>query len=403
VQDWAQGVAKCLARSHAPYDASPEVLDIAGHKGLVSLGLAVVCCLSASAADLTQEAQPTNPAQPQQPAPVEVIAEISREMAKMARLDPAADIACDIKGSARYLSDEPLGRPQQLLFDKVLTGQGIFLEPGEPLTIKLEFPTRHRIQCIQLLYAGQWQDPGVPEVTIAAIGKGGTATEVGRLPAITQQPAHEPFVQQVNFRDDTGSTGQEWRRLSLAIPQLPTGLGLVEMRVIGYDAGLRRIAGTAHQIAQQPENISPGVLSQIAASLRARRLRGDKKASQTEAVERLSALISQLSGISVELSVPKALDSDQSVAASIDVHNDSQHILEQAVVKLRLPPGWRAAPARLVIEQLGGGESIFLPVTIYPAAGSERELSAYLYGAYNGEPLFVLAVTRMDGAEEKAP
>ena len=379
------------------------MLDIAGRKGLASFGLALVCCLSAAAADLAQEAQPTDAAQPQQPAPAEMIAEISREMGKIAGLDPATDIACDIKGSARYLSDEPLARPQQLLFDKLLTGQGIFLEPGEPLTIKLEFPTGHRIQCIQLLYAGQWQDPGVPEVTIAAIGKGGTATEVGRLPAITQQPAHHPFVQQVNFADDTESAGQEWRRLVLAIPQLPTGLGLVEMRIIGYDAGLRRIAGAAHQIAQQPENISPGVLSQIAASLRARRLRGDKKASQTEAVERLSALISQLSGISVELSVPKALDSDQSVAAHVNIHNESQHILDQAVVKLQLPPGWRAAPARLVINQLAGGESILLPVTVYPAPGSERELSAYLYGAYNGEPLFVLAVIRTDGTEEKAP
>jgi len=226
---------------------------------------------------------------------------------------------------------------------------------------------------------------------------------VGRLPAISQQPAREPFVQQVNFADDTESAGQEWRRLSLAIPQLPPGLGLVEMRVIGYDAGLRRIAGTARQIAQQPESISPGVLSQIAASLRARRLGGDKKASQTEAVERLSALISQLSGISVELSVPKALDSDQSVAAQLNIHNESQHILEQAVVRLRLPPGWRAAPARLVIEQLPGGESILLPVTVYPAAGSDRELSAYLYGAYNGQPLFVLAVISRDGTEEKTP
>ncbi len=379
------------------------MLEIAGHKGLVGLGLALVCCLSAAAADLAQEAQPSDAAQSQQPAPADIIAEISREMAKMARLDPAADIACDIKGSARYLSDEPLDRPQQLLFDKVLTGQGIFLEPGEPLIITLEFPTRHRIQCIQLLYAGQWQDPGVPEVAIAAIGKAGTATEVGRLPAISQQPAREPFIQQVNFADDTESAGQEWRRLSLAIPQLPTGLGLVEMRVIGYDAGLRRIAGTAHQIAQQPENISPGMLSQIAASLRARRLRGDKQASQTKAVARLSALISRLSGISVELSVPKALDSDQSVAAQLNIHNESQHILEQAVVRLRLPPGWRAAPARLVIEQLPGGESILLPVTVYPAAGSDRELSAYLYGAYNGQPLFVLAVISTDGSGEQTP
>jgi len=378
------------------------VLEIAGHRVLVSFGLTVICCLAA-AADSGQQGQPSDPAQLQQLAPAGIIAHISREMAKMARLDPAGDIACDIEGSARYLSDQPLGRPQQLLFDKLLTGQGIFLEAGRPLTINLQFPTRHRLQSLQLLYAGQWQQPGVPEVTITALDRGDTAAEVGRLPAITWQPAHQPFVQQLNFADDPESEEPGWRRLSLVIEQLPAGLGIVEMRVIGYDAGLRRIAGVAHQLAQQPDAISPGVLSQIAASLHSRRLGEGKKASQTEAVEQLTALISQLSGISVELRVAKTLDSDEAVAAQVKITNESPHGLQQAVVKLRLPPGWRAAPARLVIEQLGGGESTFLPVTIYPAAGSERELSAYMYGIYDGQPLFVLAAIKAEAVEATAP
>ncbi len=321
----------------------------------------------------------------------------------MARLDPAVDVLCEIEGPVRYLSNEPMQRPQQLLFDKLLTGQGIFADPDQPVTITLQFPAGHRIQCIQLLYAGLWADTGVPEVILTAIGKDIETTEVGRLPAITQQPAREPFVQQLNFPDDTETAQQEWRELALHIPQLPPDLGLVEMRLIGYDAGLRRIANAANAVSQKPEAITPGIVSQIAAGLRARRISSEAVALRDELVERLSALTSELAGVRAELVMQEQLAPDRPVSARLGIYNDSPYSLDQAVARLRLPPEWRAAPARVIIEHLGAGKSVSVPITIYPALGSNRELSGYLYGAFNGEPLFVLMTVATAKAQEKAP
>jgi len=335
--------------------------------------------------------------------PAEILAEVGRALARLAKLDPGADIACDIEGPTRYLSDVPLERPQQMLFDRALAGQGIFLQDGAALTIKLEFPSAQRIQTIQLLYVGEWAAPGVPEVAVVASRRRAETTQLGAFPAIAQQPPSAPYIQQFNFPNDARSPNSSWRRLALSIPSLPPALGLVEMRVIGYDTGLRRIAATVNQVAGIPEAITAGNVSQIGAAVRSRRLAAEKKSVQADIVERLSALVSRLTAISVELVMPaNTTGADHSVVAQIVVHNGSERPVEQAIVKLRLPPGWRAAPARIEIETLPGGQSVYLPVTFYPVADSEQLPAGYLYGAHGGEPLFLTATCRT-GSIETAP
>ncbi len=365
--------------------------------------MTVLCCWRpAGAAGLAREERRAEAA-PAEASPPEILAEVGRTLARLAKLDPGTDIACDIEGPARYLSDVPLERPQEMLFDRALAGQGIFLQDGSALTIKLEFPSRQRIRTIQLLYVGEWATPGVPEVAVVVSRKRGEAIDAGALPAITQPPQRAPYIQQFNFPDGAGSDAGGWRRVALTIAGLPPGLGLVEMRVIGYDAGLRRIAETINEVSGIPEAITAGNVSQIAATVRSRRLAAEKRSVQAEVVERLSALVSRLTGVSVELIIPaNTAGSEKPVVAQIAVHNGSERPVEQAIVKLRLPPGWRAAPARVEVEELPGGESVYLPVTFYPVAGSEQLPTGYLYGAHDGEPLFLTAICRI-GNIERSP
>ena len=366
--------------------------------GLIELMVVVSCWMPAGADGLAREEVAA--ASPAEASPAETLAEVGRALARLAKLDPGADIACDIEGAARYLSDVPLERPQEMLFDRALAGQGIFLQDGSALTIKLEFPSAQRIQTIQLLYVGEWAAPGVPEVAVVASRKRAETTQLGAFPAITQQPPRAPYIQQFNFPNDAPSGNSSWRRLALSIPSLPPALGLVEMRVIGHDTGLRRIAATVNQVSGIPEAITAGNVSQIAAAVRSRRLAAEKKSVQAEIVERLSALVSRLTAISVELVMPaNTAGSEQSVVAQIVVHNGSERLVEQAIVKLRLPPGWRAAPARIEIETLPAGQSVYLPVTFYPVADSDELPAGYLYGAHDGEPLFLTATCRIASIE----
>ncbi len=370
-----------------------EVLGIRRVLSLVGLFVIVSRWMSAGADGLAK-------AEVAEASPAQILAEVGSTLARLAKLDPGTDIACDIEGPAHYLSDVPLDRPQQMLFDRALTEQGIFLQDGSPLTIKLEFPSPHCIQTIQLLYVGEWTAPGVPEVPVGASLKRAETTQLGALPAIAQPPPGAPYLQQLNFPNDAQSEKSSWRRLTLSIPSLPPGLGLVEMRVIGYDAGLRRIAATVNQVAGIPEAITAGNVSQIAAAVRSRRLAAEKRNVQAETVERLSALVSRLTAVSIELVIPaNSAAAEQSLVAQIAIHNGSERPVEQAIVKLTLPPGWRAAPARIEVEVLPGGQSACLPVTFYPLAGSDQLPAGYLYGAHDGQPLFLMATCTIAGTE----
>ena len=322
-----------------------------------------------------------------------VFSTISRHLISMARLDPATDIACDIEGQSRYVSVEALEWPQQLLFDGAVSDdQGIFTQAGEPLGIRLPFRTGQHVQCIQLVYAGVWRAPGIPEVPIVLQTPAGESHPVGALPPISTPPPSQPYTQQIVFPEDITDGQTDWRRLLLTISGLPDSLGLVEVRVIGYAATLRSLAGVAHQLAAQPEIGDVGTLSQIAAAVRARRLAGEKSDLQHQILRQLTAIITDISQVSVMLKIlPERADAD-AFDAQIEVRNSSPHALEQAVVRLQVPAGWGVAQARMVIEPLTAGESIFLPVTVHPVQDSQQELSAYMYGAHNDEPLFLLAV-----------
>lgn len=322
----------------------------------------------------------------------ETLAQVGLAVTKLSRLDPATDVLCTIDGASRYVATPPPDRPQSLLFDKQTAGQGIFGLPDTPLTIGMEFVSRQRIQCIQLLYAGLWASPGVPPVQVAVIEDETEARVVGTMAAVSAIPAAQPIIQQVNFPDGNGNRDGQWRRVRLTIPGLPPDLGLVEIRVIGYDEGLRGIGTALNQIARDPAAISVGNISNIAVAVRSRRLSAAKSLEQHDAVCKLSRVVSLLSGVLFELLIDTPAKGEQPAEGRLRIDNASNKPLDASIIKLRLPPGWRAAPAKHELSPVAAGQCIFLPTSIYPAATSELP-TVCLYGGYEGEPLFLMADT----------
>jgi hypothetical protein len=326
----------------------------------------------------------------------QILEQIGRQLGQMARLDSTIDIACDIDGPARYVSADLLQRPQEILFDGVVSGQGIFTDGGEPLSIRLTFATGQRIQCVQLTYSGVWSEPGIPQVPVLLHTPAGDSRQVGVIPPIATPTPTGLYTQQIVFSEDAQQEESGWRRLLLTINDLPASLGLVEVRVIGHDAALRSLATVANQLARQPELAGPGMLSQMAAAVRARRVAGEKRHLRHELLHSLSALIGEMSEMSVTLYIPAGDNSTDTIEARIEVSNCSPHPLEQAVVRLEVPAGWGVAPARMVVDTLPAGESIFLGATLHPGDASQQQLFAYMYGAHNGEPLFLLAEVKAE-------
>ena len=330
------------------------------------------------------------PERPQTVSILETIAEVGQAITRLSRLDPAADISCSVRGASRYAGSPRPDQPQALLFDRITTDQGIFGSPDSPLVINIEFVSRQRIQSIQLIYAGQWDDPGVSAVEVAVIEKEDELRVVGTMPAIPTAPATQPIIQQINFHDGNASRDGQWRRMRLTIGALPPELGLVEMRVIGYDEGLRGIGTGLNQIARDPAAISVGNISNIAVAIRSRRLSAAKTADQHLAVQRLSRIVSLLSGVFFELLIDAPAEGDRPADTRFRIDNTSSKPLDQSILKLRLPPGWRAAPGRQTVGEIPAGGCIFLPTSIYPVATDELP-TACLYGGYDGEPLFLMA------------
>ncbi|MFO7946955.1 MAG: hypothetical protein R6V19_09075 [Armatimonadota bacterium] len=323
----------------------------------------------------------------------------SRELAKISRLQLPEDVHCDIQGASSYKSPRALDSPGDLLFDGKTTDQGIFAAPQETLTINLNLVARRKITYLQVLYSGRWDEPGVPEIPIFAVSTQGDTVQVGLLPALVDEPEKMPVVQQAKWLEDTGRAGHEWTRLRLVIPSLPPELGVAEIRMEAYDAALRRIATASHTLAKQPEQITAGIISQLAIALRVRRAREQKKRRIERIVSEYSALVSDLSGVQMILETAPADDEDEAGELTITLQNTSEQPLLSAAIRLQLPPGCRAAPARLQVEEVAPGETVCLPVKLWLTDPGQSP-GAYLVGAWDDQPFFLIA--RSGGADKAA-
>ncbi|MFP3904690.1 MAG: hypothetical protein ACLFWB_10660, partial [Armatimonadota bacterium] len=180
---------------------------------------------------------------------------------------------------------------------------------------------------------------------------------------------------------------------------LPPKLGVTEIRMEAYDAALRRIATASHTLSKQPEQITTGIISQLAIALRVRRAKEQKKERIERIVSEYSALISDLSGVQMSLKTAPPEDRDEPGTLKVRLQNSSDQPLLSAAIRLQLPPGCRAAPARLQLEEVAAGETVSLPVKLWLTDPSQA-LEAYLVGAWDDQPFFLIA--RNDGADEGA-
>lgn len=317
---------------------------------------------------------------------------IATQLSQLSNLDLTNDVEWTTEGPACYLSDSDLAHPEKLLYDGKLTGQGLFLIQGEPFTVKMAFASHQRIRSVQVLYAGDWDAAGIPEVAVIGVLSGGRSQQIGTLPPVVETPSGQPIVQQLNFGNDPTGNDNEWRRLYLDFKDVPVRMGLVEIRVVGFDRDVKNIARALHSLSKTPGDITSGTISSVAAMTRARRMPGAKAAAKDDVVQALSAMVTELSGLELNIAFGETdMSGDEpGLSAKIEVHNNSDIGLEWSMVKLELPAGWRAAPSRFTVEELAPHDSIFMPLTFWPGPDSSLFPSAYLYGAYAGQPIFVM-------------
>lgn len=357
----------------------------------------ILTILTVTAAVFGQTAEKT----PKQEAAT-ILERSSRKLASIARLQVPEDLLWDIHGPAQYQSPRDLEDPTKLLFDESTTGEGIYPTGPEPLTVTLNFVARRAIKSMQVLYDGDWPTQGIPTIPIYAVSTRGDTVRVGLLPQMPQEPGKRPVVQQAQWLEETGRAGHEWTRLRIIFPPELSGLGITEIRIHAHDGALRRIAVAANDLSKNPELICTGILSQLAIALRVRRAKKPKKTQIEEVVAEYSDLIAHLSGVSMDLEMTHTGRGDEPGQMEVKLQNTSDQSLIAPAIRLQLPPGWRAAPARLQLEEVEAGQTVLRTVTLWSNGKPGQAPEAYLVGAWNEEPFFLISrCVRADGAVEE--
>ena len=280
-------------------------------------------------------------------------------------------------GELRTGDTPPGARATTVLCDGWKTDQGLVFAAGEPLTISLDINAPHRLQWLRVHY-GLGKGYAVPAATVEAVDREGTWHALGALAATTDAawPA--------SLLDVTD--GGEYQRLRIVYPELTQRLWLKEIEIAGQDGALTRAAERFR--AQAASGCSDfGVISQLAMVLRVRRMPGHDSTLQERALTYLADFCTATSGVCARLALPDGAPSSGPVKGQLVVSNDGDHGLREGSVKLKLPPGWSAAPGKFEVD-LRAGERVRLPVTLSRSPEGGR-LTLLITGVMDGTPLFM--------------
>jgi NPCBM-associated, NEW3 domain of alpha-galactosidase len=181
--------------------------------------------------------------------------------------------------------------------------------------------------------------------------------------------------------------GGEYQLLRLTYPPLQKMLWLKEIEAQGEDGALLRAAERFTALAQNPSREDLGLASQLAIALRVRRMLGHGKTLQERALNYLTDFCSTASGVFVALQITPEAPPSGLTKAYLVIANHGDQPLHEGGVKLKLPPGWSAAPTKFEVD-LPPGQTIRLPVTLLRAAEGGH-LTLLVTGSVGADALFM--------------
>ncbi|MCE5240892.1 NEW3 domain-containing protein [bacterium] len=268
-------------------------------------------------------------------------------------------------------------RAATILCDGWTTDQGLLFAPGEPLTLSLDLNAPHRLQWLRM-HTGAGEGCAAPEAVVEGVDREGTWHKLATLPAVGR--AGE-LPAPIAIKDEG-----EYQRLRLVYPELRQRLWLTEIEVAGQDAALTRAADRFRSLAASGCR-DFGVISQLAMVLRVRRMLGHDRTLQERALTALADFCRATSGVAAAVEVPAGAPRSGPAKAQLVVANRGAQPLKEGSVKLKLPPGWSAAPGKFAVN-LGPGEAVRLPVTLSRPPEGGR-LTLLVTGVVDGTPLFM--------------
>jgi hypothetical protein len=266
-----------------------------------------------------------------------------------------------------------------VLCDGWTTNQGLVWEAGEALTVNLDLNSLHRLQGLRVWY-GLGEGHEAPAATLEGRDREGEWCKLGTL-AVGSSGEAAPIL-------DITDEG-EYQLLRLVYPALGKRLWIKEIAVRGRDAALMRAAQRFRTLAAEEDFDDFGVVSQLAIALRVRRMLGHDKALQEQALTHLSDFCSVAGGVEVAVELPEEAPAVGSVEAQLVLMNRGTEAWREGAVKLKLPPGWSAAPGKVELT-LAAGQTARRPLTLVRAAGGGR-LTLLTTGLVGGRSLFMSA------------
>lgn len=295
----------------------------------------------------------------------------------------------DMTEEASYTSNRPAqfiqdgqprtARPERVLCDGWTAYQGLIWPAGEPVQITLDLNSPHRLEALRVSY-GRGAAYAVPECTVEGRDKESQWQKLAGLPAPAAQ--QNPAVS----RADLGGPG-EYQFVRLSYPALTKPLWVQEITFSGQDGALLRAADRFDLLAQNPRREDFGLVSQLALALRVRRMLGHDRTLQERCLQTLSAFESVASGVQVRLELGGPLLAGVATPAYLVATNHAAVAFREGSFKLRLPPGWRAAPSKLDLA-VPAGQTVRNELALIPVAGTET-VSLLGTGVVGEQPLFL--------------
>lgn len=275
--------------------------------------------------------------------------------------------------------DTPPGHhASTILCDGWKTEQGLVWPAGETLTIMLDLNSPHRLRWLRVHY-GTGGEALPVAAQVEALDRQGQWVKLGELP-----PPQDAAWPESTFESDPAGESQ---RLRLVYPELKQPLWLKEIEVSGDDGALTRQSERFRAMAANTSFDDFGLIGQLAIMLRVRRMLGHDSVLQERALTHLAAFCSAASGIHVRLEVPPDAPRTGPLQAFLVVENRGSRTLREGNVKLKLPPGWSAAPGKFQVG-LPPRESVRLPLTLTRPADGGR-LTLLITGTVDETPLFM--------------
>jgi hypothetical protein len=269
-------------------------------------------------------------------------------------------------------------RSDTVLSDGWSSYQGLIWKAGEPLTIKVDLNSPHRLHWLRLHY-GYTDAYEIPEVKVEGQDREGNWEALGTVAGSTGAAGTTAPLLELKAPG-------EYQLLRLSWPALTKMVWLKEIEVEGEDAALLRAADRFEALAQQGSSRDLGLAGQLTIALRVRRMLGHDKTLQERALTFLSDFTSTATGLFVSLEIPPEAPPTGPAQATVVVVNRGKDALHEGSIKLKLPPGWSAAPTKFEVE-LPAGQTKRLPVTVVRAG--EGHLTLLTTGSVGTSAIFL--------------